>query len=200
MIFTDKDMSRIMNIWRWDVDSYMQEANQKEFFRHMNNDDHDKAKRITKSVFSNHLFHISGNKFLVHCFLRFPMTVRCAEQPVITSLCRAYEKHKNSKEYMKAVRQSAKREDDQLQLCHQLWWAEHNLNQGRHLSYQVRAKLKNFFDLREWQQRLAQDYEKGILGDISTALHHQRETERQYAGAGASICARLSASVQAPLC
>ena len=101
---------------------------------------------------------------------------------------------------MKAVRQSAKRERDQLQLCDQLWWAEHNLNQGRHLSFQVRAKLKNFFNLREWQQRLAQDYEKGILGDISTSLLHQRETQREYAGAGASICARLSATDDAPLC
>ena len=101
---------------------------------------------------------------------------------------------------MKAVRQSVKREHNQLKLCHQLWWAEHNLNLGRHLSFQVRAGLKNFFDLKEWQQELAQDYEKGILGDISTSLHHQRETEREYAGAGASICARLSATVDAPLC
>ena len=200
MIFTDKDMSFIMNIWRWDVNSYMQEANRKEFFRHKKNDDHDNANRITKSVFSNHLFHISGNKFLVHCFLRFPMTVRCAEQPVITSLCREYEEHKKSAVYRKAVQQSEKVEHNQLRLCQQIWWAEHNLNQGRHLSFQVRAGLVSFFNLAEWQQNLAQDYEKGVLGDISRKLHHERETGREYAGAGASICARLSATVGAPMC
>jgi len=183
----------------------MQEKTQVEFYRHkrLQNKDkahHDKAHNLTKSAFSNHLFHISGNKFLVHCFLRFPMTVPCAVQPVITALCRAYEEHKSSPAYKKAVQQSVKREANQLKLCQQLWWAEHNLHLGRDLSFQVRAELVHFFDLPEWQQRLAQDYEKGILGDISTKLHDQRETERDYAGAGASICARLSASVQAPLC
>ena len=163
--------------------------------------DCDRAHRIQKSAFSNHLFQISGNKFLVHCFIKFPVTERCAEQPIITSLCRAYESHKNSAEYMKAVEQSEKRRENQLKRSDALWWAEHNLHKGRHLSFQVRDSQVNFFHLSEWDQNLAHSYEVGSLGARIKQLHQEREAEQaapKYAGAGASICSRLPSCAEQP--
>ena len=108
MVFTDEDMQYIMNKWRRNVQSYMQAKTLEEYY-YQQTWDSDRAHHIQKSSFSNHWFQISGNRFLVHCFIRFPVTDRCAEQPIITSLCCAYEEHKSSPAYMKAVRQSEKR-------------------------------------------------------------------------------------------
>ena len=131
------------------------------------------------------------------------MTERCAEQPIITSLCVAYDNHKNSEEYMKAVQQSEKRQQNQLKVSEALWWAEHKLHRGRHISFQARAGKVTFLDLPQWKQDLAENYENGKLGEEVTKLHKKREAEQcalKYAGAGASICSRLSASVDVPLC
>ena len=202
IIFNDKDMQYIMNAWRKDPKSYMQAKTLEEYYYQLEWDD-DRAHRIQKSCFSNHLHQISGNRFLVHCFIRFPVTERCAEQPIISSLCDAYEVHKNSEEYMKAVRQSEQRRENQLKVSEALWWAEDKLHKGRHLSFQVRAGKVTFLDLPQWKQDLAENYENGKLGEEVTKLHKEREAEQtapKYAGAGASICARLSEPVDVQLC
>ena len=120
---------------------------------------------------------------------------------MITSLCRAYEEHKNSHEYMKAVQQSERRRENQLKLSDELWWAEHDLHKGRHLSFQVRDSQVNFFHLSEKDQSLAEGYEDGSLGARVKQLHQNREAEQaapKYAGAGASICSRLPSCAEQP--
>ena len=156
---------------------------------------------MQKSAFSAHLFHISGCKFLVDVFIRFPVTYDCAAQPMITGLLRDYEEHKRSNEYKKAVEQSERRRERQLKRSADLWWAEHELHKGKHLSFQVRSSAVNFFDLSEREQSLAFGYEEGSLGARVKKLHQEREAEQaapKYAGAGACICSRLAACAEQP--
>ena len=125
----------------------------------------------------------------------FPVTERCAEQPIILSLCAAYEEHKQSVEYKRAVLLSEQRSNNQVRLREDLWWAEYYLHLGKHLSFRVRAKQLIFLDLPPWKQELAENYEKGILGAEVARLHKERSDEigaLRYAGAAASVCARLS--------
>ena len=84
--------------------------------------------------------------------------------------------------------------DEPMHLSIKIWWAEHNLHQGRHISFQVRDKQVIFLDLPQWKQDLAENYENGKLGDEVTKLHKEREAAQcalKYGGAGASVCSRL---------
>ena len=62
----------------------------------------------------------------------------------------------------------------------------------------VRDKQVNFLNLPKWQQELAKNYENGKLSEEVSKLHKKRQAEQcalKYAGAAASICARLSVPI-----
>ena len=50
----DKDMKYIINDWRKDIKSYMHDKTKKDYYRQLEWD-YDRAHRIQKSAFSNHL-------------------------------------------------------------------------------------------------------------------------------------------------
>ena len=114
---------------------------------------------------------------------------------------RDYEEHQSSNEYKKAVQQSERRRESQLKRSDELWWAEHDLHKGRHLSFKAKYSHVNFFDLSETDQSLAEGYEDGSLGARVKQLHQNREAEQaapKYAGVGASICSRLPSCAEQP--
>ena len=110
IVFNDNDMVRIMNTWRKDVVSYMRPATLWQYHRDLKYNP-EKSHNKSKSIHSQHLFQISGCKFLVHAFIRVPVLYDCAAQPVIDELLHDYEDHRRSEEYKRAVEQSEQRNE-----------------------------------------------------------------------------------------
>jgi hypothetical protein len=157
-------MARIMNTWRKDVVSYMRPATLWQYHRDLKFNP-EKAHSKSKNIHSQHLFQISGCKFLVHAFIRMPVLSDCAAQPVIDELLQDYEDHKRSEEYKGAVEQSEQRNENPLRYSQALWWAEQEEHQGKKLWGRVR-----------------QGKERRCVSTIP-----------KYAGAGACVCSRLPA-------
>ena len=116
MTFDEDDMKRIYNTWRKDVHSYMQDST---LTTHetMESQRPQDAQQLEKKIHGAHLFHLSGCKFLLRQFLR--LSFACdAEQdatsspalPALHQLLNAFEEHKQSREYRKAVQNSKEKE------------------------------------------------------------------------------------------
>ena len=115
MTFDEDDMKRIYNTWRKDVHSYMQDST---LTTHetMESQRPQDAQQLDKQIHGAHLFHLSGCKFLLRQFLRLPLACSAeqpatssAAQPALHHLLQAFEEHKQSPTYRKAVENSKKR-------------------------------------------------------------------------------------------
>ena len=164
MIFNDDDMKTIYNTWRADVHSYMKEATLAAY----ETMPPQKAHQLTKKTHSTYLFHLSGCKWLLREFLRLPLTygptqtpTSSAARPAWHHLLSAFEEHKNSEEYRKAVQNSQYKGDNHVRLSNRLWWARHDHEKGKNISFKVRAGNVEFDSLNQSDQRLAEDYESG---------------------------------------
>ena len=181
MTFDVDDMKRIYNTWRRDVHSYMQDSTLKAH-ETMENVRPQNARQLEKSTHGTHLFHLSGCKFLLRQFLRLPFACSAeqpatssAAQPALHHLLEAFEQHKQSPEYRRALENSKEKEAKHVRLTKRLWWARHNHEQGKTLSFRVRAGHVAFNSFSQDDQTLAEDYEAGRSAARIKSLMEERE-------------------------
>ena len=93
------------------------------------------------------------------------------------------QKHKKTPEYKKAVDRSRKRADDHRRLSQQIWHESQKLAKAKMLS--LKAKERYYWDLREWEQKLVEDYDTGRLERALQELVSERTP--MYRGIGASV-------------
>ena len=195
----EKDMTKMYNDWRWDVDSWMLEQNvekYKELRRRKKSD----AQQMAKTSFNSHLFHLSGSRFLLHKLIQLPIIAQCnatssdsAEQPASLMRCiNAMQEHMQSAEYKKAVERSEKKAQGHRRLSKEIWDATWWLAQGKELS--MRAQKGEYYDLCDWQQKLVEDYDGGKLERSLKQLLEQRIPNYKGIAASASSAVHPAAS------
>ena len=160
-------MKHIYNTWRKDVHSYMQHSTL-QIHEKLERRRPQAAQELEKKTHSSHLFHLSGCKFLLRQFLRLSFACNAEQDatssaalPALHQLQNAFEEQKQSREYRKAVENSKEKEAQHVRLANRLWWARHNHEQGKNLSFRVRAKIVDLSWLSQDEQKMAQDYETG---------------------------------------
>ena len=112
----EKDMQKMYNDWRWDVDSWMNEDKQS-IHHNLRWYEPNKAQQMAKKAFNAYKFHLAGSKFLLHKLIQLPIIAQCsanpsdsAEQPASLMKCiNDMRQHMQSAEYKKAVERSQKR-------------------------------------------------------------------------------------------
>ena len=191
MIFREDDMKIIYNTWRSDVRSYMKDST----LAVCASSRRQEAQQLMKRTHSTYMFHLSGCKWLLREFLRLPLACNAtqtatssAAQPAATQtetsraalpalhhLLSAFEEHKNSVEYRKSVENSKSKGDNHVRLSNHLWWARHNHEHGKNISFKVRAGSVEFASLSQGDQILAEDYEAGRSGAKLNALMKEKE-------------------------
>ena len=177
MIFDD-DMKTIYNTCRADVHSYMKGTT---LAAHATMS-RQQAQQLTKKTYGTYLFHLSGCKWLLREFLRLPFA-NCPTQTPTSSPARpawhhllsAFEKHKKSEEYRKAVENSQRQGENHARRSNRLWWARHNHEKGKNISFKIRAGNVEFDSLSQSDQMLAEDYEAGRSGANLNALMNEKE-------------------------
>jgi len=190
--FNEDEMKYIYNTWRKDVQSWMREDTRA---RYVNLGRWPaQAHKIEKQAFSSYLFHISGCKFLLHCLIKLPIIPDSAEQPVshsdekpvgdvLCALINAYEDHKHTPEYQRAVETSRKKQEDHRRLSCQIWWAQHNYQQGKKLSRMLQDSVVNFDVLTSAEQSLVEDFNTSRARCELDKLLAQKRTNLLYRGA-----------------
>ena len=178
MIFGDDDMKIIYNDWREDVHSYMKDSTLAAHAAMSRQEAH----QLRKSTHGAYLFHLSGCKWLLREFLRLPLAcgvtqpaTSSAAQPAWHHLLSAFEEHKNSEEYRKAVENSEHKGENHVRLSNRLWWARRDHEEGKNISFNVRAGSVEFTSLSQNHQALAEDYEAGRSGARLNALMKEKE-------------------------
>ena len=171
-------MKTIINTWRDDVDSYMKEDK----VRQLKAMKPQGAHKLKKSVYSTYSFHVSGCKWLMKQFLKFPLVYdptqapsSSSERPAWNQLLSQLEEHKNSDEYRKAVEDSQRKGDDHVRLSHAIWWARHDHEKGKNISFQILHERLKWESLRSGDQELAEDYESGRSAKRLQELFEEKE-------------------------
>ena len=95
--------------------------------------------------------------------------------PAWHHLLSAFQEHKNSEEYRKSVENSKSKGENHVRLSNQLWWARHNHEQGKNISFKVRDASVGFTSLSQGDQSLAEDSETGRSGPKLKALMKEKE-------------------------
>ena len=129
------------------------------------------------------MFDLSGCKWLLREFLRSPLAygptqtpTSGAPRPAWHDLPSAFEEHKNSEEYRKAVQNSQHKGDNHVRLCKRLWWARHDYEKGKNISFKVQAGNVQFHSLNQRDQRLAEDYRSGqSLATLNELIEEKEE-------------------------
>ena len=173
MIFEEEDMKKVINTWRADVVSYM---NQETLAAHGAMRRPQLAHQLEKNTHNPHMFHLSGCTWLLRQFLRLPLTSTIsAARPAWQELLNGFEEHKKSPEYLMAVANSQRQADDHVRLSNLLWYARQNWNQGKYISFKVRHGLVGFYSLSQREQELSEDFEVGRSSRILDDLMKQQE-------------------------
>jgi hypothetical protein len=190
----DVDMKEIFNTWREDVESWMKPRTL-ETYRHLEQKSlFQEAHQLGKKTFSTYLFQLSGCKFLLHKLIQLPLirsspagTVRSVEQPaaILMQLLNAYEEHKQTQQYQKAIRRNKEHQVGRLRLSQHIWWAQYNYSQGRKLSDMVKDNTCKFDDLTAKDQQLVEDFETRRSARTLDELLGQKAFKQQpYRGPG----------------
>ena len=169
-------MTRMMNAWQADVASWMNPSNQEEYWALLRTH-RQAAHQYTRSRFTTYCFQISGCRFLLNMLIKLPIVrMHSAARPAsstsaaIRDLLEAFEQHKQTEQYRKAVQASAKRMDSKERLSRQKWWAKANLERGKTLAEQRDDMSLCFYDLDLEDQNLITKYDSGkaerILRDL----------------------------------
>ena len=131
------------------------------------------------------MFQVSGCKWLLREFLRLPLAygptqtpTSSAARPAWQDLLSAFEEHKNSEEYRKAVENSKRKGEDHVRLSNRLWWARHDHEKGKNISFNVCAGIVDFDSLSQDDQELAQDFEAGRTQKNLDSLKKEKEKSR----------------------
>ena len=188
------DMKEIFNTWRQDVDSWMKPSTLTTYRDLQQNGLSQAAHQLAKKTFSTYQFQLSGCKFLLHKLIQLPLirsspagTVRSVEQPlaILSQLLYAYEEHKQTEQYQKAIRRNKEHQVAQLRLSQQIWWAQYNYSQGRKLSDMVKDNTCKFDDLTAKDQQLVEDFDTRRSAKTLDELLRQRAFKQQpYRGPG----------------
>jgi len=125
-----------------------------------------KVHQKKKSVHNTYMFQLSGDKWLLHQFLRVPMfcdttqtPTHSAERPVWNDLLMNFAEHKNSDDYRKAVADSQRKGADHVRLSRRIYSARLHYEKGKRLAFRVRYKQVNWHSLSPDDQQAVEDYE-----------------------------------------
>ena len=134
-----------------------------------------RAHQLKKSVHSTYMFHLAGCKWLLSQFLRVPLFYEptqapssSAERPAWNQLLSQSEEHKKSDEYRKAVEDSQRKGDDHVKLSGRIWWARHDHEKGKNISFRILRENLNWDSLSPSDQEAVQEY---VCGRSACRLH-----------------------------
>ena len=164
----EKDMQNMYNDWRWDVKSWMNEEKRK-IYNDLKWNRPEDASQLLKEAFDTYLLQLSGSKFLLHKVIQLPIIAQCtatpsdsAERPASLLNCiNDMHVYMQSNEYNAEVRIAQKRTKDDRRLSNQIWKANWWLARGKELS--MTAGNGDYSQLKNWERRLANDYDDGKL-------------------------------------
>ena len=112
MTFDEDDLRTIYSTWRKDAGSYMKDATLAAHATMSNQ----AAQQLRKSVHGTHMFQVGGCKWLLHEFLRLRLAYSptqtprsSAARPAWHDLLTAFQSHRRSEEYRRAVANSQKK-------------------------------------------------------------------------------------------
>ena len=155
-------MTTIINQWRDDAHSYMNEDG----LRKLKQMKPQRAFQRRRSVFSTYWFHVSGCKWLMHQLLRFPVVCdptqapsSSAQRPAWNQLLCKFEEHKKSAQYCKAVEDSQRKGDDHVRLSERMCRARFDHERGKTFSFRILHENLNFHSLSPSDQELVEDYD-----------------------------------------
>ena len=98
-----------------------------------------------------------------------------AARPAWHDLLRAFEEHKESPEYRKAVEKSKRKGENHVRLSKSLRLARRNHEKGKNISSKVRAGDVEFDSLSQNDQTLSADYEAGRTAGRLNELMKEKE-------------------------
>ena len=188
----EDEMKYIYDTWRKDVQSWMREDTRATHGRASKQE----ALQIEKRAFASYLFDISGCEFLLHFLIKLPIILDSVEQPVshsdekpvgdvLCALINAYEDHKCTPEYRRAVETSLKKQEDHGRLNRRIWWAQYNYQQGAKLSRMLQQSVVSSDDLTSVEQSLVEDFDTSRARyELEGLLEQKRYRSRQMRVAG----------------
>ena len=175
----DWNMHDMYEDWRWDVKSWMNEEKRKTYndLRWKSPGD---ASELLKEAFDTYLLQLSGSKFLLHKVIQLPIIAQCtatpsdsAERPASLLNCiNDMHVYMQSNEYKAEARIAQKRTKDDRRLSNQIWKANWWLARGKELA--MTAGNGDYSQLKNWQRRLANQYDDGKLERSLKDLLNQR--------------------------
>ena len=189
--FTEQDMRTLMNAWRLDVDSWM---NQDTFDRYRNART---GRHIGRSAFSVYLQHLSGCKFLLRRLIALPIVSppSSAAQPAkrehllqsFFQLTQEWNTHKQSDEHQTAIQRS--RQSDQHRLSIRVQHLQAAYRKAAKHSQMVEDGTIAFFDLSKEDKMGVEDFDcrRGLVTAFRDLLAEQAAQPRPYPGAGVVV-------------
>ena len=186
-------MKEIYNTWRANVGSWMQYGTLATYNNHK---DQQAAHQIAHRAFHTYLFHLSGNKFLLHKLLELPLirapqrarprhSLSTERADMLNNLFVSYDMHKQDDAYKTAVARNEEHRADQLRLSSQIWWAQYNYSQGQRLSDSVAGGTCNFFELTPEERQMVEDFDGGRADRrLETVLDMKARKPKPYRGHG----------------
>ena len=98
-------------------------------------------------------------------------------------------KHKLTEEYAEAVYASKERQEGEMKLSKNIWFAKKNLERGRLLSTKIAASKINYFHLTWEDRQRVEDFDYRRAQKYLTSLEEKRRAT--YPGAHLAICPLL---------
>ena len=179
LTFNEKDMTRLMNDWQHDIDSWMN-ANTRSRY-----DISSGKQQIRKRSFSSYLQYISGCKFMLRKLIQLPLLLKLSvsdslhhvrvaqpdlvQQPnLMGELIDAFHSFKQSPEYHKLVADSEKDTSGSTRLGKRIWQAQQQIRQGANFSHRIGCGDLQWSDMLPWQCQFAEKFE---IGNLKRALN-----------------------------
>ena len=198
----DKDMQIMYSDWQWHVNSWMNEGTLT-IYNDLRWNRPEEASQLVKEGFNTYLLQLAGSKFLLHKLIQLPIIAQCnatpsdsAEQPASLMKCiNDLHVYMQTDEYKALLTIAQKRTHEDRRLGREIWKANWWLARGKEFS--LRAQNGEDSPLKQWERKLANEYDDGKLERRLKDLLNQRK--RRYRSFGASVQrASTSSSVVQP--
>ena len=197
----EKDMQIMYNDWQWHVNSWMNEGTLT-IYNDLRWNRPEEASQLVKEGFNTYLLQLAGSKFLLHKLIQLPIIAQCnatpsdsAEQPASLMKCiNDLHVYMQTDEYKALLTIAQKRTHEDRRLGREIWKANWWLARGKEFS--LRAQNGEDPPLKQWERKLANQYDDGELERRLKDLLNQRKPRYRSFGASAQRAATSSSVVQ----
>ena len=197
----DKDMQILYNDWQWQVNSWMNEETLT-IYNDLRWNRPEEASQLLKEAFDTYLLQLAGSKFLLHKLIQLPIIAQCnatpsdsAEQPASLMKCiNDLHVYMRTDEYKALLTIAEKRTYEDRRLGREIWNANWWLAKGKEFS--LRAQNGEESPLKQWERRLANEYDDGKLERRLKDLLNQQKRRYRSFGSAVQPAASSSSAVQ----